>query len=346
MSLSQSPIKLIVRSCACLIVASAITTSVIADEKNSKKSDLFIEVPGLFKSIKNPKCSYCNVQHKKGFVDDKDQVVAWLRSSHGGGAIPIRHFLSATRVINDTYGIFFFDPDGGFVSAFERSQGYQHTYEFHGWRNGVMIVKSNDGSLVSALSGEIFAGPRKGERLKPIASMVTNWKFWLDLHPDSVAYRLYEGKTFIPTALPVERTKRANESMGKVDGRAKPLAKVIGVRSGNQSKAYQLDRKITRQVVNDSINGQDVAVFWYGPTQSAVAFSATLDKQKLTFIVDEKAPDSAPFEDKETGSNWTLSGRAVDGKLKGKELKWVDSLQSNWYAWSSEYPQTVVYKKR
>jgi hypothetical protein len=40
-----------------------------------------------------------------------------------------------------------------------------------------------------------------------------------------------------------------------------------------------------------------------------------------------------------------MSGRAVDGKLKGKELKWFDSIQSNWYAWSAEYPKTALQTK-
>src|SRR4051812_24409341 len=71
--------------------------------------------PGLFRSLTEPPCSYCSTQNRKGLVRSDDPVIAWIRGAHNGGAIPLRHFLSASRVINDTYGLFFFDPDGGYV---------------------------------------------------------------------------------------------------------------------------------------------------------------------------------------------------------------------------------------
>jgi hypothetical protein len=55
------------------------------------------------------------------------------------------------------------------------------------------------------------------------------------------------------------------------------------------------------------------------------------------------SPETAPFKDKETGSRWTLAGRAVDGPLRGKELKWARSVQCRWYAWAAEYPETELY---
>ncbi|MDP7019922.1 MAG: DUF3179 domain-containing (seleno)protein, partial [Pirellulaceae bacterium] len=269
------------------------------------------------------------------------RVVAWLRSNHGGGAIPLRHFLSSSRVVNDTYGIFFYDPDGGYVAAFERSRGYKHTYEFHGWRNGVMVVKANDGSLVSALTGEVFAGPRKGTRLKRIPNLVTDWRQWLKLHPKSVAYRMYDGKKFLPTPLPTSLSKNAKQSMSKVDSRLAPTAAVLGVGHGEKGKAYALGGAGDRRVIADKVDDQPIVIFWSAATKTAVAYSSALGKQRLTFAPDK---DSNPvtFTDRETGSQWTLAGRAVSGQLSGKELKWVDSIQCNWYAWSAEHPETEL----
>lgn len=305
-----------------------------------------LDDPSLFRALKNPKCSYCNVQHEKGFVKDDDRVIAWLRSSHDGGAIPLRHFLSASRVINDTYGIFFYDPDGGYVSSFERSPGYRHTYEFHGWRNGVMVVKGNDGSLVSALTGRIFDGPRKGQRLKRIPSMVTDWKPWLTLHPESVAYRMYEGKTFLPLELPTGQSPQARKSMGDVDPRLEPFSPVIGVEVNGRTEAWQLDPKGKLKAVNATVGDQPVAVLWDPSTQTAVSFNRELGKQRLTLRVDPAASSTAPFKDDETGSHWTLAGRAVDGELRGKELDWIPSVQSHWSAWAAEYPETELHTQR
>ncbi|MBC8291180.1 MAG: DUF3179 domain-containing protein [Planctomycetes bacterium] len=307
----------------------------------ARKARVTLLKPGLFKSITNPPCSYCVVQHRKGLIKQDDRAIAWLRSSHDGGAIPLRHFLAAPRVVNDTYGIFFYDPDGGYVSAFERSPKFKHVYEFHGWRNGVMMVKGNDGSLVSALSGEVFSGPRKGERLKRIPNMMTDWQYWLKLHPDSVAYRMYDGKKYKLAPLPTEQSKEAGESMGPVDARLKAFSNVIGVTAGGHSKAFPLDNADEHAVFVDTVGDQPVTVFWYGSTKTAVAFSSMLDGQQLTIIANKGG--DVPFRDKETGTRWSLAGRGIDGELKGKELKWVDSIQCHWYAWSSEYPDTELF---
>src|SRR5260370_24129911 len=117
-----------------------------------------------------------------------ERVIAGLRGAHNGGAIPIRHFLAGPRVVNDTYGLFFFDPDGGYVSAFTKDKGY----EFFGWRRGVMMVKGRDGTLWSALSGAAFDGPQKGLRLQRLPSIVTHSGYWFMLHPDSTPYTRFE----------------------------------------------------------------------------------------------------------------------------------------------------------
>ncbi len=322
---------------ACLVSLVFACGEAAADEH--AKSKKLTARPGLFQPLNVPACNYCSTQHRKGFIENDDRVIAWLRGRHNGGAIPLRHFLSVPRVINDTYGLFFYDPDGGFVAAYGPDSGYT----FHGWRGGVMVVKGSDGTLWSALSGRAFEGPQKGKQLRRIPSMVTNWQHWLMLHPESVAFQMYDGKRYPLAPLPKEMSKDAKLSMGDVDGRLKPLANVVGVTHGKSSKAYPLEAAGQRAVFTDSLDGRKIAVFWYGPTQSAVAFSSELDGQQLTFYADKSSPETAPFKDRETGTRWTLAGRAVDGKLRGKELKWVDSIQCRWYAWSSEYPETELY---
>jgi hypothetical protein len=91
------------------------------------------------------------------------------------------------------------------------------------------------------------------------------------------------------------------------------------------------------------VGGEPVAVFWYGPTRSAAAFSPRLQDRRLTFYADEIAPETAPFMDRETGTRWSLAGRGIDGPLRGRELTWVNSIQCRWYAWAAEHPGTAVY---
>src|SRR6266540_5641498 len=133
-----------------LLAASAL--AVVAGGLRAAAESQILAKPGLFKSLTEPPCSYCVDEDRKGFVRGDDRVIAWIRGAHNGGAIPLRHFIAAPRVINDTYGLFFYDPDGGYVSAFKKDYGY----EFLGWRRGVMVVKGPDGTLWSALTGVAF----------------------------------------------------------------------------------------------------------------------------------------------------------------------------------------------
>ena len=111
------------------IASSVLVWFAIAPPAPGGTADILVG-PGLFTALTEPPCSYFSTQNRKNFVRPEDPVVAWIRGAHNGGAIPLRHFLAGPRVINDTYGLFFYDADGGYVSAFAKDYGY----EFHGWR--------------------------------------------------------------------------------------------------------------------------------------------------------------------------------------------------------------------
>lgn len=301
-----------------------------------------IDAQGLFPQLTEPPCSYCSTQNRKGFIRPDDRVVAWIRAEHKGGAFPLRHFLARARIVNDTYGLFFHDTDGGYVSAFAKDYGYT----FQGWRKGVMIVRGPEGTLWSALTGRAIEGPKQGERLRRIPYFMTDWGYWLMLHPESTAYDLFDGTKYEVADWPTELSREARETMGKVDPRLAPTAIVMGVEAGQRTKAFPLDGLPERACFSDQVDGIPFAVFWYGPTRSAVAFDARLDGRTLTFYADEISPETAPFKDQETGSRWTLAGRAVDGPLCGKELTWLPSVQCRWYAWAAEYPETELTKAK
>lgn len=291
--------------------------------------------------ITEPPCSYCSTQHVKSLIRGDDRVIAWLRADHNGGAFPIRLFLAAPRVVNDTYGLFFYDPDGGYVAAYEKDYGYQ----FHGWRNGVMVVKGKDGTLWSALTGKAIEGPQKGKQLTRIPSLTTTWNYWLMLHPESTTYDLFDGKKYASAALPVQMSKQANESLKQKDNRLKVDQQVLGIEFDESQRAYPLPVDEARACFQDEIDGEAVAVFWYGNTSTAVAFNRTVNGRILTFYADDISPESAPYKDKETGTRWSIAGRGIDGPLRGHELTWVSSIQCRWYAWASEYPSTTVFQE-
>src|SRR5438093_674692 len=129
--------------------------------------------PDAFQTLVNPPCSHCRDEAKRrsGELKPDDRVLCWVRGYSDGGAIPIRFFLNPYRVISDSYGVFVYDPDAGYARGFAPSLDFT----FHGWRNGIMVMKYKDGTLYSCLSGVAFDGPHKGDRLRPIATIVSDW---------------------------------------------------------------------------------------------------------------------------------------------------------------------------
>ena len=326
--------------CSAVLVFLLLGGSVPALAEEDKLPGKVLAKPNLFKPLTEPPCSYCSTQHRKGVIRNDDRVIAWLRGAHNGGAIPLRHFLSVPRVINDTYGLFFYDPDGGYVAAYKKDYGYR----FYGWRRGVMVVQGPDGTLWSALRGVAFQGTKRGQCLERIPSMVTTWQHWLMLHPESTAYDLFDGRKYQVAPLPTVLSEEAKTSMGEVDARLEPLTPVLGVEVEGQTKAYALDGLSERACFTDTLADESISVFWYAPTGSAVAFSSRLENRQLTFYADDISPETAPFKDRETGTRWTLAGRGVDGPLRGKELRWLNSIQCHWYAWIAENPETRLYE--
>src|SRR5882757_3515689 len=148
--------------------------------------------PDAFQTLVNPTCSHCRDEAKRRAVELKsaDRVLSWTRGYSDGGAIPFRFFLNPYRVISDSYGVFVYDPDAGYARGFAPS----YDFRFHGWRNGVMVMRHQDGTLYSALTGLAFDGPKRGTRLKSIPALERNG-IVIDQVDDEPLLVLWEPKT-------------------------------------------------------------------------------------------------------------------------------------------------------
>jgi hypothetical protein len=311
-----------------------------------KDGDLIVK-PDAFKTLVNPQCSHCRDEAKRrsGELRDYDRVLCWIRGKYDGGAIPIRFFLNPYRVISDTYGVFVYDADAGFARGYAPSL----EFTFHGWRNGVMVMKNKDGTLYSCLSGAAFDGPNKGRRLEVIPTLTSDWGFWLKHYPGTVAYHMFD--KYQPVELPTAPNADSEKSRSQLDNRLPADTPVLGVFDGKMARAYPLAELARKRVIHDTVDGKNRVLLWHEPTQTAAAYWAVAaDSEDKTAKANEItlrfAPrDAAQFVDEKTNSAWDITGRAVSGKLKGQTLTWLDSTQVKWFAWAAEYPQTTIYGK-
>src|SRR5262245_55958544 len=190
--------------------------------------------PDAFATLVNPNCSHCRDEAKRraGELRDGDRILCWVRGYSDGGAIPHRFFLNQYRVISDTYGVFVFDPDAGFSRGFAPSLDFR----FHGWRNGVMVMKHKDGTLFDCLTGVAFDGPRKGERLQVVPTLVSDWGFWLKYYPQAVAYHMFD--KYQAVEAPAQPHSDSLKSRGPADRRLADDVAVLGVFDGQHARAY------------------------------------------------------------------------------------------------------------
>lgn len=329
-----------------------------------------VENPNAFTTLVNPNCSHCKDEAKRraGELRPDDRVLAWTRGYSEGGAIPMRFFLAPYRVISDSYGVFVYDPDAGFARGFAPS----YEFRFHGWRGGVMVMKHKDGTLYSCLTGVALEGPKKGDRLKSIPTVVSDWGWSLKQYPDAVAYHMFD--KYQPIELPTEANPDSVKSRGTSDPRLPSAEMVLGVWTGKSTRAYPIAKLAKRGLVLDEIDGEPIVVLWEPTTRTASAYrpiasqprkfkgptpdssgisppdegeplpkgTAVVPSRKVSLALSTDQANGR-FKDSETNSSWDVAGRCVSGPLKGWTLEWVDSVQVKWFAWAVEYPQTSIY---
>jgi hypothetical protein len=317
--------------------------------------------PDAFQTLVNPNCSHCIDESKRRAKElrDNDRVLVWTRGKYEGGVIPIRFFLNPYRVISDTYGTFVHDPDAGYTRAFPASLDYR----FHGWRNGIMVMKHKDGTLFSCLGGVAFDGPRKGEKLPFWPTVEADWGWYVKHYPGGVAYHMYD--KYVPVELPAKPNEESLKTRGKPDPRLPAETMVLGIEYKSRPMAVPLgmfgERQFAAMSEDFGIKSPSVVFLWQASTRTAAAYSLTAEKHKtpdklgvegeveasksgLYIVADEKSVD-APFLDEKTGSRFDVCGRCIEGELKGYTLVPVPAVMCKWFAWAAEFPDTSIFKR-
>lgn len=273
--------------------AAVVLAGVLASAQDKKSDPILIAKPDAFKTLVNPNCSHCvdEAKRRKDELKDDDPVLCWTRGYSDGGAIPLRFFLNTYRVISDSYGVFVYDPDAGYARGFAAS----YNFEFHGWRNGVMVMKDKtDGTLFSCLSGVAFEGKRKGERLTPIPTIVSTWGEVMKRNPNAVAYHMFEkykpseldagsnehSLKSRPAQFDPELPKGEAQSLLGFSPRPYEGSTVVAVRVGSATKVFYGDPPFdpkkpsqppnwTLDALSTTVGGKDVVVVSVAGTASA-----------------------------------------------------------------------------
>lgn len=215
-------------------------------------------------------------------------------------------------------------------------------------------------SLWQQITGEAIVGEFAGQRLTPIGSGIVRWADFAATYPDGEA--LSDDQGFGRTyginryAFYSSRETPYGFFQGEIDERFPALERVVGVTIGETSRAYPFSTLAEERVANDEIDGQPVVVFWGAADTAdaldnnvisesvgigtAVAYSAVVDGETLTF----EAIGDTEFRDLETGTTWSILGKATGGQLAGSELEILPHRNEFWFAWQAFFPEGDVWE--
>lgn len=221
-------------------------------------------------------------------------------------------------------------------------------------RNSDLIMWDNKTlSWWQQFTGEAIVGDLTGTQLELIPAQLVAWKDFKAAYPQGVvlsnAGRSYGQNPYVG----YDSSSQPFLFLDTPDPRLPATERVLGVFFGKSAAAFPLSTIAEKGVIEDTFDGEKIVIF-YEPGQvsaldqgqiaesrevgSAAMFSPVVDGQTLTFTYNDSV-----ITDNETGSEWDVFGRAISGKLAGKQLPPVLSHVHFWFAWAAFRPDTTVY---
>jgi hypothetical protein len=303
------------------------------------------------------------------------QAAAWLSSEEPVVVLEIKgdaraypvQIMTWHEIVNDTVGgtpvAVTYCPLCNSALAYPRTVG-KRVLEFGTsgslYNSALVMYDRQTESLWLHFEGVAIEGPLEGTRLEFIPVQILSFDQFRDEHPVGSVLSQETGFSRTYGQNPYDFYDTSDRPFlfeGEVDGRMDALARVVGVEIGGQAIAvpYDLlaaDRRAA--AIHSTVGGQDVVVLWQAGVRSALdnpqisrgrdvgssgVFVPSVQGRELTFRA-----EGGLIRDEQTGSTWSLAGRAVSGPLAGEELPEVNHVDTFWFAWSSHNPDTAIFE--
>ena len=132
--------------------------------------------------------------------------------------------------------------------------------------------------------------------------------------------------------------------MASVEGNEVALDRlVVGIDINGDARAYPIQFIGYHHQVRDTVGGEEVLISYCTVCRTARVFSPKVDGASETFRLVGMDHYNAMLEDKRTGSWWRqANGEAIVGKLKGRTLTEIPSVQVSLAEWLREHSDSRV----
>ncbi len=212
-------------------------------------------------------------------------------------------------------------------------------------------------TLWQQLTGEALVGDLLGTQLTVHPAQILSFEQFRAAYPDAVVLSRDTGHNRDYGRNPYAGYDDINRQPflydGPPDDRLRPMEKVIALKLDGMEKAYPYSLTREQHVVNDEAGGILLVVFHADGAVSALDATEIADSKEAgsTGIFDRRVDNRTltfrwtddGFVDAETGSRWTITGRATAGTLAGTQLARLPHGDYFAFAWLAFKPETEVY---
>ena len=216
------------------------------------------------------------------------------------------------------------------------------------FNNNIIYRDSKTGNFIQQLDGKVIYGPDEGEELDFLPTMMATWAEWKQLHPDTKLYyapaKSLRDKMvglmlsmMIPIHKLAARNKPWHRIQGKLDTRFPAMSFVYGVELNGDTCAYPTSLLKDRPVYNDTVGGEPIVVFYDKERDLGAVYSRNIEGSLLDFEPasgDASSPGVIAI-DKQSGSQWDITGAAKDGSYAGQSLQGIPHYNKIfWFSWA------------
>ena len=290
-----------------------------------------------------------------------DAPVLVLRDGSSARAYPLA-ILEVHEVVDDLLGAtpvaVTYSPIANAAVVFDRrTRGLTLTFGTSGkvYQSDLVLYDRETKSLWPQLFAAASAGQLKGATLVTVPSQIASFADFAATFPDgkvltrpgSAVYDITPYIGYDSRAAPYQ-----GFFQGLLDKRMPAMERVVGLVDGGAARAFPYTALRARgnpAVVQEG----DFAVFWGGTARSPlntfhiaggriVGSSGVFKPEARGRALHFRAAGTTII-DQETGSVWSLEGRALSGPLKGAELPEVQHVDAFWFAWAAFEPATTVW---
>ncbi len=297
-------------------------------------------------------------------LDPREPVIA-VEINGDARAYPL-DILIQHEIVNDTVGgvpvVVTFCPLCNSSVAFERTvAGTIRTFGVSGFlrKSDLIMYDDFNETMWQQITGEGIVGDDAGTFLTAVPVQTVSWETFVDRFPDGLLLERgdfpeidYEAATYQG----YDDDDNTNPFLfhGIPDQRIPVIERVAAFDIGTGPAAYAFSFLNDNPVVNDSLGGIPITIFFDDRTESAflsnrpegganivgasTAFFRELGDRTLSFRLDA----DGVIRDEETGSAWDRFGLATSGELEGEELVPVIHGDHFWFAWAAFKPDTAL----